>query len=180
MRNNRHLKINNWASIVFILLGLLPHNRQVHRNNWEELEWIWQTHAICWSQTPRSFQGCVGTTQRQDCWGRVHKKEAGGPLRGPSNAALFPRACFVHLCFTDCEWQLEWAQIIFPLLVPLSKFFLLWLPGLGPGNWLILWALGNLPSSGSGLYSLPASPNRPPHWRALEAMPSFLQLHRVW
>lgn len=81
--------------------------------------------------------------------GAFHKKRWRGHLsRGLSNAALFPRACFVHLCFTDCEWQLEWAQN--PSLssfgstvqIPFSSGFQAWVLA---ADWSFQ-ALGNLPS----------------------------------
>lgn len=87
--------------------------------------------------------------QRQDCWGHAHKKGWRGHLsRGPSNAALFPCACFVHLCFTDCEWQLEWAQnpssspFGSTVQIPFSSGFQAWALA---ADWSFQ-ALGNLPS----------------------------------
>ena len=39
VRNNRHLQINKWASIVFILLGFLPTTGKIFKiigRNWNE------------------------------------------------------------------------------------------------------------------------------------------------
>lgn len=167
--------------------GTSAHNRQNFQNNWEELEWIWQTHAICWSQTPRSFQGCVKLlTEAGLLGGRVHKKGWRGHLsRGPSNAALFPRACFVHLCFTDCEWQLEWAQN--PSLssfgstvqIPFSSGFQAWVLA---ADWSFQ-ALGNLPSHFRqwALFRPLHPTGLPIGGRVGERCPKLaFTLHRVW
>lgn len=184
VRNSRHLKINKWASIVFYPFGISAHNRQNFQNNWEELEWIWQTQAICGSQTPRSSQGRVKLLRSA---GELRSTRKGGGVTSPGLPLL--QLCPPRLfCSSLSLWLwgtggVNTKAFSFLFWVHCPNSFLLWLPGPGPTCWLIPPGFRQpsfTPQAAD--FIPPASPNRPPHWRPVREWGQKLAftLHRVW
>ena len=121
VRNNRHLQINKWASIVFILMGFLPTTGKIFKiigRNWNEFG---KRMLSVEARLPDHFKAVWSCLQRQDCWGAAFHKEGwrGHFSRAPSNAAL---VLFISASLIVSDSWSKHKILLFSLLGPPSKF----------------------------------------------------------
>ena len=177
VRNNRHLQINKWASTVFILWGFLPTTGKIFKiigRNWNEFG---RCMPSVEARLPDHFKALWSCLQRQDCWGATFHKE-GWRVTSPGLPVMQLLFCssLRHRLWVTAGVNTKFFSFLFRVHCPNS--FLLQLPGLGPSCWLILPGFRR-PSFTlqAAVFTPPASPNRPPRWRASGGVRPEARLH---